>query len=160
MKTKEKLLIVTVALVAGAMFGLLFRNWAAWAGSTFVLFALIYAGYWRYENWKARKGGKRDPEIEGMAVESDERSTAEAYNPNIAGQSGDDLISRDKILELYTREFNIPWQKAENLYDAGYTRLGDFSEAIPADLIMVDGINPTLARKIISRVNSEDMNGT
>ena len=157
MKTKEKLLIVTVALVAGAMFGLLFKNWAAWAGSTFVLFALIYAGYWRYENWRATKEDRLEPEIKEKAVESEERSAAEGYNPEI---SRDNIISRDKILELYTKEFKIPWEKAVNLYDAGYTRLGDFSEAIPSDLIMVEGINPTLARKIISRVNSEDMKGT
>jgi hypothetical protein len=50
------------------------------------------------------------------------------------------------------REFNIPREKAQSLYDAGYRRMGDLSEAIPEDLTMVKGVNPTLARKIISTV--------
>lgn len=159
MKAKEKLLIITVALVVGAMLGLLFRNWAAWAGSTFVLFALLYAGYWRYENWKSKRETGYEPEAE-TAEESGSNATAEAYNPGLGGGLDESFLSKEKTIEYFSSEFGIPWQKAKNLYYAGYTRTGDFSEAIPSDLMMVDGINPTLARKIISKVNSGEMKGT
>ena len=65
-------------------------------------------------------------------------------------------MMRDKMIEAYMNDFGINREKSENLYDAGYSRWSDFSEAIPEDLLMVEGINPTVARRIISNVNSRD----
>jgi hypothetical protein len=52
-------------------------------------------------------------------------------------------------------DFGISKDKAQNLYNVGYTHWGDFSEAIPEDLVMVEGINPTISRRIISVVRSK-----
>ena len=47
--------------------------------------------------------------------------------------------------------FEIDEQRALELYNAGYKKLDDLGDAIIEDLIMVDKINPTIARNIISK---------
>jgi hypothetical protein len=56
-----------------------------------------------------------------------------------------------KFMEL----FNLSEERALNLYKAGYRTIEDFKDAIPEDLIIVDKINPTVARAIIKKVNEE-----
>jgi excinuclease UvrABC nuclease subunit len=42
---------------------------------------------------------------------------------------------------------------AVKLYSAGYRNLQELKEAIPEDLVYVEGINPTLARKIYAKLH-------
>jgi hypothetical protein len=66
-----------------------------------------------------------------------------------------DPLKRDRMIDAYIKDFGISRDKAENLFDAGYSRWSDFTEAIPEDLLMVQGINPTVARRIISAVRKK-----
>jgi len=74
--------------------------------------------------------------------------------PKIAQQSIDVLpkyINKEKTIEHYQELFKISNERASSLFNAGYTSLKEFKDAIPEDLILVQGINPTLARNIISK---------
>jgi hypothetical protein len=59
------------------------------------------------------------------------------------------IINKEETIEHYENLFNVNTKRATNLFTAGYTSINEFNDAIPEDLIMVEGINPTLARKII-----------
>lgn len=79
------------------------------------------------------------------------------FDPELPrARSDEEVLGEGHTVQSYMREFNIPREKAQNLYDAGYRRMGDLSEAIPEDLTMVKGINPTLARKIIATVRGRN----
>lgn len=155
MNFRDHLLVIVLALILGAIIGIATMNWAAWAGSTVFLGALIYYIYFRILTWRERKLAPDEPEIEEKAREMSESSLVDGVNTDLdrMKRSGD-YLNREQMIEAFSTEFNIPAEKARNLYEAGYTRWGDFSEAIPADLMMIPGINPTLSRKIISTVRS------
>jgi hypothetical protein len=59
--------------------------------------------------------------------------------------------ARDRIVLSFMMDFDIDETRAQLLYDTGYRKREDLSDAIPADLIMLKGINPTIARRIISK---------
>jgi hypothetical protein len=61
------------------------------------------------------------------------------------------IINKGDTIKHYIELFDINDERASNLFDAGYTSLKEFNDAIPEDLIMIDGINPTLARKIVEK---------
>jgi hypothetical protein len=55
---------------------------------------------------------------------------------------------------LYMNLFDINRTRAENLVNAGYKNLDDLRDAIAEDLVLVDRINPTIAKMIIERVRN------
>lgn len=60
-------------------------------------------------------------------------------------------IARDEIVLQFMFDFDITEERAQGLYDMGYRAKPEFKDAIPQDLMMVEGINPTIAKRIISR---------
>jgi hypothetical protein len=48
--------------------------------------------------------------------------------------------------------FDINRNRAENIYNAGYKRPEDLNDAIPEDLVCVDRINPTIAKRIVNNL--------
>ena len=67
------------------------------------------------------------------------------------------IIIKDGMVEKYSNFFGISEARAEDLYDAGYRQFKDFKDAIVEDLMMVNDINPTVARVIINKVSSEPL---
>lgn len=62
--------------------------------------------------------------------------------------------SQDEVVKKYSEFFGIDEERAMALYDAGYKQLSDFDDAIAEDLIIVEKINPTIAREIVKKVSS------
>lgn len=65
--------------------------------------------------------------------------------------------AQDEVVKKYSEFFEIDEVRALALYIAGYKRLEDFKDAIVDDLIMVEKINPTIARMIIKKIYSEPL---
>jgi uncharacterized RDD family membrane protein YckC len=59
-----------------------------------------------------------------------------------------------EMVAKYMEFFGLNEVRAQNLYNAGYKRFDDFKDAITEDLIIVDKINPTVARAILKKVES------
>ena len=53
--------------------------------------------------------------------------------------------------------FRISEARALDLYDAGYKHFKDIEDAIVQDLIMVNDINPTVAREIIDKISNDPL---
>ena len=64
-----------------------------------------------------------------------------------------DLDDREDMLKVYMEKFEIDRTRAENLYDAGYTSGDDFKDVTPDALIVIDRINPTVARRIVKHAS-------
>ena len=143
------LFIVALSLVIGGLVGVITSQFASFIGSTVLSGALIFSIAAYFSRRKERAPGKaHDDTAESMEVEA---VREEPGLPDVQR----DPIERDRMIEVYIVRFGINRDKAENLYDVGYARWVDFAEVIPEDLLMVEGINPTVARKIISTVRSQ-----
>ncbi len=143
--------LAALAFVIGAIAGL-FWGMAALVGASVFSFATMFAIVYSLEARKAKKGEEPPKEVGTGPSEGD----VVGFGPELAGtRSDEEVLSESQTVQTYMGEFNIPREKAQNIYDAGYKRMGDLYEAIPEDLMMVKGINPTLARKIISTVRGK-----
>ena len=60
-----------------------------------------------------------------------------------------DSSDRDELVLSFMMDFDISEERAQGLYDMGYRTREELKEAIPQDLMMIDGINPTIAKRII-----------
>jgi uncharacterized RDD family membrane protein YckC len=58
-------------------------------------------------------------------------------------------IGRDEIILQFMFDFDIDENRAQGLYGMGYRAKHEFKDAIPQDLMMIQGINPTIAKRII-----------
>jgi cytoskeletal protein RodZ len=72
---------------------------------------------------------------------------------DIAKVSAAENETMNRFMEL----FEITEERAQALYKAGYKKLDDFKDAIVEDLVMVDQINPTIARRIIDKISNEKL---
>jgi uncharacterized RDD family membrane protein YckC len=78
--------------------------------------------------------------------------------PEIGIQSDTDASFTSEAslaMKEYTEFFGITKDRALALYRAGYKQLKDFQDAIVEDLIMVEEINPTIARGILNKFSNE-----
>jgi uncharacterized RDD family membrane protein YckC len=62
-------------------------------------------------------------------------------------------VAKDEVVLQFMFDFDITEERALGLYDMGYRTKPEFKDAIPQDLMMVEGINPTIAKRIISLAN-------
>ncbi|MBN1389255.1 MAG: helix-hairpin-helix domain-containing protein [Candidatus Thermoplasmatota archaeon] len=146
MKPKWVLAIIGTALIIGGIAGAVTRDFAAWVGATVFSFAFIFALTFYLINRK-----KRSPREDGVAETMVHEEEA-VFQGSVIDER--DPIQRDSMIKAYIDRFHISRDKAENLFDAGYCEWSDFSEAIPEDLVMIEGINPTVARGIVSSLRS------
>lgn len=65
---------------------------------------------------------------------------------------GKRVETHPSIVKKYADFFDLDEERALNLYKAGYKRYEDLKDAIAEDLVLVDKINPTVARGIINTV--------
>ena len=78
----------------------------------------------------------------------------EAESASVKKEPEEIALTKTETVEKYMELFEINQERASELYDAGYKRLEDFQDAIVEDLILVDKINPTIARSIINKIPS------
>jgi hypothetical protein len=146
LKPKWVIIIIGISLVLGGLVGVFTKQVAAWLGSTVLFFAFLSA----MATWLIyRRNRSMEEDVEGESIE---RSEEVQFQGAVVDNRDPEV--RDRMIQAFIDEFHINRDKAENLFDAGYSRWSDFSEAIPEDLLMVEGINPTVARRIISNVRS------
>ncbi|MCK5774101.1 MAG: hypothetical protein KAH57_09975 [Thermoplasmata archaeon] len=156
MDGREWLALAGVSLIAGTFFGVMGGGFAGMVGATAIILAILYAVYDWYKRRKVRGKGISEELVE-EAKEMDKKSTAETVSTGLDVFHDVNPIVADDTVIAFSKELGISLEKAQNLYESGYTRWGDFSEAIPQDLIMVEGINPTIARHIITTVRSKGL---
>lgn len=60
---------------------------------------------------------------------------------------------KDSTIELFSEIFNISEFHANRLYEAGYLSKEDLKLATIEEILFVDGMNPTVARKIIDSID-------
>lgn len=72
----------------------------------------------------------------------------------VTDTSSAEKLSKQKLetVKLYMNMFDINRNRAENLVYAGYKKIEDLYDAIPEDLVLVEKINPTIAKRIISKL--------
>lgn len=58
-------------------------------------------------------------------------------------------VAKDEIVLQLMFDFDIDEKRAHGLYEMGYRAKHEFKDAIPQDLMMIEGINPTIAKRII-----------
>ena len=143
--------IAMVSVLISGIAGFIFRHPVAILGGLVFPFVLLYAFvYWLTET---RVSTSSEEEEEAPPESKNEVSS---FDPTLEHLRDDeDFLNESDIVRDYMKDFGISRDKAQNLYDAGYQHWGDFSEAIPEDLVMVSGINPTISRRIISVVRSK-----
>ena len=61
----------------------------------------------------------------------------------------------DKVIKEFMEKFSLDKKRASILYSGGYTTIKDFKKATVEDIASLDGITPTIARRIISRTESD-----
>lgn len=147
-KSKVILSLAAVSLVIGGLLGAITQSFAALVAGSFFVFAVTFAVAYYITVRKAKRSGIKDSELEP------DTATLEKVPETHNDERVVDPFSRDRMIDSYIRDFHLTREKAENLYDAGYTRWDDFGDAIPEDLLMVEGINPTVARRIINNVRT------
>jgi DNA integrity scanning protein DisA with diadenylate cyclase activity len=82
---------------------------------------------------------EKDAEVDGK--------TLKVGSPEITGT---DTVSP---VRAFVTILDVEEDVAVKLYSAGYRNLQELKEAIPEDLVYVEGINPTLARKIYAKLH-------
>lgn len=156
MNGREWLAMIGVSLIMGTFLGVIWGGKAGVVGATILIFSLLLASYSWFKRRKAREEAVPEELVE-EAKELDNKATAETVSSGLdAFQDVNPIVADDTVI-AFSKELGISLEKAQNLYEAGYTRWGDFSEAIPQDLIMVEGINPTIARHIITTVRAKGL---
>lgn len=73
--------------------------------------------------------------------------------PPIESTLSKEQEKEEAVLRLMI-DLDIEENRARALADSGYRRKEDLADAIPQDLLMVKGINPTLAKKLIERAKT------
>jgi len=150
MDRKGYLGLFMISLFIGGIVIVLTRSIPGFIGGTLLSFGLLLAifSWWSYRKRSREIESGMHPEV-AESVHADDEKVFEKVD-----ERPHDPLKRDRMIDAYIKDFGINRDKAENLYDAGYSRWSDFTEAIPEDLLMVQGINPTVARRIISTVRA------
>jgi hypothetical protein len=147
--------IAGISIIIAGVSGFIIGSPAALVGGGVFSFAIIFAFVYWFFDIRPHKS------VSGEDESSDNSSgpnpnEVKSYDPDLERiRGGDEFLRESDIVREFMEDFGISKDKAQNLYNAGYTHWGDFSEAIPEDLVMVEGINPTISRRIISVVRSK-----
>jgi NAD-dependent DNA ligase len=65
-----------------------------------------------------------------------------------------ELVAKDNAVNNFISEFGIDRRRAEILYKEGFKKLEDFKEMSIEELMQIDDINPTVAKRIESRMKN------
>lgn len=65
-----------------------------------------------------------------------------------------EIVKKDQALSAFMKEFGVDQNRAEQLYLAGFHELEDFKGKSVEELMQVEDINPTLAKRIEHRINT------
>ena len=106
----------------------------------------------RLPPWHLRQLQGAGVKAEGSSFPDEpESSRADRESPAVSIEA----VSDEKEIAMmdFTDKLNLDRDRVENLYNAGYTSLEKLKEAEITDLKAVDGINPTIARTIKTKLS-------
>ena len=103
---------------------------------------------------ESEPGSEPEPESAGRVVfEKVKKGEGETLSEPI-------IDEREKVTKQFEEQLGLTSIRAAQIYDAGYENLDELQEAEVQDLAMIQGINPTIARKIYGELHPEmDKNG-
>lgn len=90
-------------------------------------------------------GGKKEEEPE------EEKESERKMDLDLAPVKKDS--SKDEVILQFMMDFDVDEKRAHGLYDMGYRKKEDLKDAIPQDLMMIQGVNPTIAKRILKKAN-------
>lgn len=67
-----------------------------------------------------------------------------------------EILSRERAIVQFKREFNLDQPRAERLYKSGFKAIEDFQDKTVEELMQIEDINPTMAKRIVQRM--QDIN--
>lgn len=108
---------------------------------------LILVAY--YRTYKGINRGKISPD--GLEEPEDSLIPTPASRASQDRRPGRSMI-KEEVASVFSRFFDISPFHGELLQKAGYIKLEDFEYATIEEILFVDGINPTCARKIVDRM--------
>jgi len=79
----------------------------------------------------------------------------QGVNPTVARKIVGRLkeMKGDEIIVHFSKTFGITMEAARAVYQAGYRTMQDLEFATIDELILMDGINPTVARKVVRKID-------
>ena len=117
-------IIVCIAGVIGAFVTLAFAHWACMVAVIIIIPAIALSlDTWRRESRETRELLEKEIKAKQMAIAS------------------------------FRTYFDMDNKRAEIVYNAGYRSLDDFKGKSVQQLMQIDDINPTLAKRIYNRIN-------
>jgi hypothetical protein len=103
--------------------------------------------------YKERKEKASEPGDSASEFEPDYAQVGEGPFTTPQIDSADYKLELRQIrINSYVKYFNIDPRRAAALYDGGFENLSKISKAKISDLAKLDGINPTMAKKIIAQL--------
>ena len=88
--------------------------------------------------------GKEEP-TEDIKDEEEEKDESSTLMDRILEDR-----TKDEVINDYAEKFNISLLHAEVLFTSGYYKIEDLSSSSIEELLIIDEINPTIARKIVN----------
>jgi ERCC4-type nuclease len=65
----------------------------------------------------------------------------------------EEYTKQDKALSQFTQVLGMERTRARKIYNAGYKSIDDLKNVTVEELIQIDDINPTLAKRIMQRID-------
>ena len=65
-----------------------------------------------------------------------------------------ELVEKDRALNDFSKHFNINQLRAERLYNNGFKDISDFKDKSVEELMEIDDVNPTLAKRIHQKMQA------
>ena len=100
------------------------------------------------EEIKPETEDKKEPEPDGEQQPAGEEVAAAVPPPPPVP------TTKEGIIEAYTKIDGIDTNLAAKLFEAGYGTLDELKEAEVDDLILIEGIDPEMAKKIVEGLKS------
>ena len=105
-------------------------------------------------NWRRRRRPPRRGKREAPSETAEEEEAAKAPKQifeRLPPTKKD--LGEEEIVLQFMMDFDIDEDRSRGLVETGYTDKSEFKDAIPNDLMMIKGINPTIAKRIIKKAN-------
>lgn len=98
--------------------------------------------------WKKLFGSKEKP---SETAEEEIPETPKSIFERLPPTKKD--LGEEEIVLQFMMDFDIDEDRSRGLVEMGYTDKSELKDAIPKDLMMINGINPTIAKRIIKKAN-------
>jgi len=150
-----------------------------WPGGIVIFLCLIGAGLYTHEyiskridKIKSSRLLKQEKRYEVVEYSDDsnipvadypskeELDRSDAYSGRVQktherAEGGPGWNAKKRPVEQFIEMFDIDRRRASILYNSGYVTIDDLKHATVEDLAGLEGLSPTVARKIVARLKSE-----